>query len=108
MAVMESTVRLITTITVLTFASSLVAGGTGHAGTVEAVMPSPPIDDRSDTCHSHWLAGGLARARVGLPDCPQSHRQSGCVRCSPLVHPRRAHPCFAENRPQQPLLTNLV
>lgn len=53
MAVMESTVRLITTITVLTLASSLVAGGTGHADTVEAVMPSPPIDDRSDTCHFH-------------------------------------------------------
>ena len=76
MAVMESTVRLITTITVLTFASSLVAGGTGHAGTVEAVMPSPPIDDRK-----RYLPFPLARRRPR----PSSRWSAGLPAVAPPI-----------------------
>ena len=72
------------------------------------MMPSPPIDDRYDTCHSRWLSAGSAQARAGLPDCPTVAPLIWSCNVQPARSPRRAHPCFAANRSQQPLRSNLI
>jgi len=70
------------------------------------MMLSPPIDDRSHTRHSCWLAAGSPQVRASLPDWPalvtpllSRHLQFAR---SPL-HP---HPCFEENRSGRLLWSN--
>ena len=72
------------------------------------MMPSPPIDDRSDNCHSRWLAAGNAQACADPPDCPAVAPQILSCNVPPARSSQRAHPCFAENQPRQPLLYNII
>jgi len=39
------------------------------------MMPSPPIDDRSKTCHSRRLATGSVQPCTDLRDCPAVAKQ---------------------------------
>jgi hypothetical protein len=72
------------------------------------MMPSPPIDDRYDTCHSCRLAAASAQARIppldAQPVAPPIVSRNG----QPARSLRRAHPGFAANRSRQPLRSNLI
>jgi hypothetical protein len=72
------------------------------------MMPSPPIDDHYDTCHSRWLAAGRAQARIPPVDSQPVAPPSVSRNVQPARPPRRAHACFATNRSQQPLRSNLI
>ena len=55
------------------------------------MMPSPPIDDRTDARHSGRLSPGSTPARIALPDSPAIARPILSRNARPLVH-TDAHP----------------
>ena len=52
------------------------------------MMPSPPINDRTDTCHFRWLAAGSAQLAPICRIAPQSHRKSGRATWNPPTQHR--------------------
>jgi hypothetical protein len=72
------------------------------------MMPSPPIDDRYDTCHNRWLAAGRHQAHIHPLDRPVTAPQIRSCNARTARSPRCAHPWFAEDRPRQPLQSTLI
>ena len=66
------------------------------------MIPSAPINDRYDTCHSRWLAAGRAQARIRLRDSQPAALPIVSRKLQPARSPRRAHPGFTPTRSQQP------
>jgi hypothetical protein len=72
------------------------------------MMLASLIDDRSDTCHSCWLAAGSAQARIGPLDSQPVAPPIFSRTVQPARSPLRAHPSFAANRSRQSLRSNLL
>ena len=72
------------------------------------MMPSPPIDDRSKTCHSRRLATGSVQPCTDLRDCPAVAKQIRSGNMEPVHSQRYAQPSFLVAPSAQPLRQNLL
>ena len=72
------------------------------------MMPSPPIDDRSDNCQSRWLAAGNAQACADPPDGPAVAKQIRSCNVESAHSQRYPQPSFLVAPSAQPLRQNLL
>ena len=72
------------------------------------MMLSPPINDRSNTCHSRWLAAGSAQPCTDLLDRPAVAKQIRSCNVESAHSQRYAQPSFLVALSAQPLQQNLL